>query len=72
LLNFNVFNAAGGKSAQWELYDTDLEIAVFRQEAFFRYLFGVNEPDCIAVLDLTTKEAILFKDDYPEEWQRLG
>ena len=34
----------GGTSAAFELYDSDTDKCEFRQEMFFRYLFGVNEP----------------------------
>ncbi len=40
-------------------YDTDV-CYLFRQESFFLYLFGVNEPDLLAVLDLSAREAMLF------------
>ncbi|OEH79475.1 putative prolidase [Cyclospora cayetanensis] len=32
----------------------------FRQEAFFQYLLGVNEPDLLGVLILSRKEVLLF------------
>lgn len=48
-----------------------MEKCPFRQESFFRYLFGINEPDCFGVLDLERKESLLFvpyaHDDH-ERW----
>lgn len=40
----------GGTSAKFELYDSDTEVCPFRQEAFFRYLFEINEPDCFGMM----------------------
>lgn len=33
-------------------YDTDREV-LFRQESFFHWAFGVKEPDCYGLIDLT-------------------
>lgn len=46
---------AGGSSASWSLYDSDTNKAAFRQEANFRYFFGINEPDCYGLIDLSAK-----------------
>ncbi|ETO05906.1 hypothetical protein RFI_31488, partial [Reticulomyxa filosa] len=46
----------GGKEADFELYDTDVPHCNFRQEAFFRYVFGLNEPNALGILDLERKE----------------
>lgn len=43
---------AGGTSAQWEFYDSDTDADTFRQEAYFRYLFAINEPDCFGAIDV--------------------
>eukprot|EP00667_Euglena_gracilis_P008869 EG_transcript_8992 len=70
----------GGTSAEFDLYDTDVDKCEFRQELFFRYLFGLNEPDCYGVLDLQGGGAWLFIPDvspsmarwngeaHPPEW----
>jgi Xaa-Pro dipeptidase len=50
----------GGTSQDFDLYDTDVTKCEFRQEAFFRYLFPINEPDLYAALDLRTGAALLF------------
>jgi len=50
---------AGGTSAQNSFYDNDTTMGnYFRQEPYFRYVFGVNEPECFGFLDLRTKETI--------------
>uniref|UniRef100_A0A6A7G5N1 Xaa-Pro dipeptidase n=1 Tax=Hirondellea gigas TaxID=1518452 RepID=A0A6A7G5N1_9CRUS len=61
---------AGGKSSDFDLYDTDIGHCPFRQEAFFRYIFGVNEPDCVGIIDLSTKESILLVPEQPEEYTK--
>jgi len=43
----------GGKSGDWELYCSDTDKAVFRQESFFMHLFQVNEPDLFGIIDLS-------------------
>src|SRR4051794_31712877 len=79
---------AGGSSEDFELYDTDTDKCVFRQESFFRYLFTINEPgtstaheltlswhrvdnvrivDCYGVIDLDTKESLLFVPAVPDD-----
>lgn len=60
----------GGTSADWDLYDTDVSKADFRQEAFFQYIFGVNEPDLFGVLDLATEETLLFVPETTDESER--
>jgi len=62
----------GGTSVDFELYDTDVLKCEFRQEAFFLYLFGLNEPDCYGALDLATGETMLFvpaTSDEAERWE---
>ena len=39
--------------------DTDHE-ELFRQESYFSFLFGVDEPDWYGAVDTTTGEATLF------------
>jgi hypothetical protein len=36
------------------------------QESYFAYLFGVTEPDCHGVLDLTTGQATLLIPRLPQ------
>lgn len=43
----------GGSSSDWELYCTDTDKAVFRQEPMFMHLFQLNEPDLYGIIDLT-------------------
>ena len=50
----------GGCSDDFELYDSDTTHCEFRQEAFFRYMFPINEPDCYAMLNLQTGQSHLF------------
>ncbi|KAL8439917.1 hypothetical protein Efla_004842 [Eimeria flavescens] len=50
----------GGTSDEWMLYSSDCNKAPFRQEAFFQYLIGVNEPDVLAALLLCSGELLLF------------
>jgi len=50
---------AGGTSMQNNFYDNDTTMGnYFRQEPYFRYVFGVNEPDCFGLLDLETQECV--------------
>jgi len=63
---------AGGTSVDFELYDTDVLKTEFRQEQFFRYIFGVNYPDCYGIIDLDKKETVLFitpGTDESERWE---
>jgi len=48
-------------------HSTDHE-PLFRQESFFQYLFGVKEPDCKGLIDITTKKAILLIPKLPAEY----
>lgn len=72
--HFTAANSAiavkGGVSQDFELYDSDTEKCTFRQEAFFRYLFPINEPDCYGVIDVSKKESLLFVPYTPDEWER--
>ena len=70
--NYGIF-LQGGKDLY--RYDTDVTY-IFRQESFFAYLFGINEPDCYGFIDLTQSdklgESILFVPfvtDDMEVWQ---
>ena len=56
---------AGGAAAVFEFFDTDTDFTYFRQEPFFRYVFGVNEPDCMGVIDFVTREVLLFVPELP-------
>eukprot|EP00736_Rhodelphis_marinus_P012066 Rmarinus@m.29289 len=40
----------------------------FRQESFFFYLFGVDEPGCTGVLHISTGKVYLFVPLYPDEY----
>ena len=62
---------SGGKGDTFNFYDNDTLICNFRQEPFFRYLFGCNEPDLMGLLDLSRQEIILFIQPLPiaaERW----
>jgi Xaa-Pro dipeptidase len=60
----------GGTSAAFEFYDSDTCIQDFRQEAFFRYVFPINEPDCYGLLDVAKREAVLFVPPVSDDSQR--
>eukprot|EP01084_Bolivina_argentea_P087616 158240_1 len=63
---------SGGTADTFNFYDNDTLITNFRQEPFFRYIFGCNEPDLMGLLDLEKKEIILFITPLPlesERWQ---
>lgn len=60
----------GGKEDQWNYYQSDTSKCVFKQEQFFRYLFGVDVPDCIGVYDAVTEQFHLFLDP-PTEAARV-
>lgn len=47
----------GGKQEQ--RHDTDHE-NLFRQESYFHWLFGMEEPDCFGAVSIATGEACLF------------
>ncbi|RLN20553.1 hypothetical protein BBJ28_00013624 [Nothophytophthora sp. Chile5] len=49
-------------------YDTDTQYN-FHQESFFQYLFGVREPDCAGMIDLSTRKAVLFVPRLSDEWE---
>jgi len=61
---------AGGTEQAFALYDTDCTKCPFRQESYFQYLFGINEPDCFGILDLNAGETILFVPFVPEDAER--
>lgn len=60
----------GGTEADFALYDSDCLKTEFRQEAFFQYLFGLNEPDCYGVIDCATGETVLFVSEVPADAER--
>ena len=39
-------------------YDTDIQYN-FHQESFFQYVFGVREPGCAGLVDLTSRQSVL-------------
>ncbi|XP_017767587.1 PREDICTED: xaa-Pro dipeptidase [Eufriesea mexicana] len=47
--------------------DTDISWP-FRQESFFQWCFGVEEPGCYGALDLKTEASILFVPRLPAEY----
>lgn len=47
--------------------DTDINWP-FRQESFFQWCFGVEEPGCYGALDLSTERSILFLPRLPAEY----
>lgn len=55
----------GGK--ELPLNDTDVNY-LFRQESYFRYLFGLNEPDLFGVVEGGTGNSILFIPRLPESY----
>eukprot|EP01111_Echinosteliopsis_oligospora_P013457 TRINITY_DN4832_c0_g1_i1.p1 TRINITY_DN4832_c0_g1~~TRINITY_DN4832_c0_g1_i1.p1 ORF type:complete len:487 (-),score=129.39 TRINITY_DN4832_c0_g1_i1:19-1479(-) len=55
----------GGKSET--RYDTDAD-RLFRQESFFQWTFGVNEPDFYGAIDIHAKKSILFVPRLPAEY----
>ncbi|CBZ53522.1 putative prolidase [Neospora caninum Liverpool] len=61
----------GGSAADWAFYASDCDKAVFRQEQFFRYLFGVNEPDVFGLLDFSRRQAVLFVPWTSPDYQRF-
>lgn len=44
--------------------------ALIRLQAFFLYLFGLNEPDCFGLLDLATEESLLFVPETTDDSER--
>ncbi|CAL5223649.1 g6193 [Coccomyxa viridis] len=51
----------------FDLYSTDME-AIFRQESYFHYLFGVEEEDYYGALDLRDGRTMLFMPRLPESY----
>jgi len=47
--------------------DTDHEL-LFRQESYFSYLFGVDEPDWWGVIDVATGNCTMFIPKLPAEY----
>ena len=60
----------GGSSAAFELYDSDTDKCEFRQEMFFRYVFGINEPDCYGLIDLNTGDSVLYVPEVSDDSER--
>lgn len=60
----------GGTEQDFALYDSDTDKCPFRQEAFFHYLFWINEPDCYGVIDLERQESLLFVPEIPDSAER--
>ena len=48
-------------------HNTDHE-DLFRQESFFHYLFGVEEPDCSGLIEVETCRTTLFVPRLPQEF----
>ncbi|XP_043278048.1 xaa-Pro dipeptidase isoform X2 [Venturia canescens] len=48
--------------------DTDINHE-FRQESFFQWCFGVEEPDCMGAIDVTTGNSILLVPKLPKEYE---
>ncbi|XP_063982498.1 xaa-Pro dipeptidase isoform X5 [Diachasmimorpha longicaudata] len=48
--------------------DTDINYE-FRQESFFQWCFGVEEPGCYGALDITSGKSILFFPRLPAEYE---
>jgi len=67
---FTVFHDALLRSSGKDMmvYDTDGEM-LFRQESFFYYLFGVNEPNLYGAIDIATKQSILFVPRLGSEYE---
>lgn len=52
------------------VFDSDCD-REFVQEPYFKYLFGVDEPDVVGVVDISKKEFLLFIQKFPVEYQRV-
>ncbi|CAG5099419.1 Similar to PEPD: Xaa-Pro dipeptidase (Homo sapiens) [Cotesia congregata] len=48
--------------------DTDINYE-FRQESFFQWAFGVEEPGCFGALEITTGKSIIFFPRLPAEYE---
>ena len=51
----------------FHVYDTDME-AIFRQESYFHYLFGVEEEDYFGAIDIATGKTTLFMPRLPSSY----
>ena len=60
----------GGTSNSFHLYDSDTTTTEFRQEAYFRYLFICNIPNCYGLIDLNNRDVILFVPKITEQSER--
>jgi len=56
----------GGQEEQWNYYQSDVLMDVFKQEQFFRYIFGVDLPDCYGIIDIDTSKTYLFVPELSE------
>jgi len=56
----------GGQEEQWNYYQSDVLMDVFKQEQFFRYIFGIDIPDCYGVIDIDMMKAYLFVPELSE------
>lgn len=63
--NFSFIVLQGGSDIPYD--DTDV-CWPFKQESFFHWCFGVEEPDCFGALDLNTGSSILFFPRLPAEY----
>ena len=76
LSNSNLFNnngfilLAGGTEEMLAFYDSDTDFCEFRQEAYFRYLFSINEPNAYGGIDISTGKSYLFVERQSEKSQR--
>lgn len=58
----------GGRASSCHYYDTDNE-GVFRQESYFHYLFGVEEPDYYGAIRLRDGTTTLFAPRVPQSYK---
>lgn len=54
---------------EFQRYCSDVQVAPFRQESYFHWLFGVLEPGFYGVLDIATGKASLFCPKLPQEYE---
>lgn len=59
----------GGKEDSFGFYDTDTTQTTFRQESYFQYLFGVNEPDFYGVVRVSDGRTTLFAPKLDKEYE---
>jgi len=56
------------QSGMSETRDCSDHEPIFRQESYFHWAFGVEEPDCFGAIEVSTGKAILFPPKLPEEY----